>query len=154
MSPLRLLLPLLLLAPVAAARAQQIARDLPPWGLWLTQNRDGVVEVYRCGPPGELCARVAGMEYAGAVPTDLWHRPKCGLALMTYMKPRPDGEWSGRILDPDAGKFYSSNVWITPGNQFKLHGYIGLPIFGETQTWTRFHGRIGAACRLLPSEAR
>ncbi len=144
----------LLLAPLRQAAAQDIARHAQPWGLWLTQTRDGVIEVYRCGPPGELCARVAGMEYADAMPTDIWHRPKCELGLMTYMQPQDDGTWSGRILDPDAGKTYAANVWMTPAGEFKLHGYIGLPIFGETQTWTRFHGKLGPACHLAASQAR
>ncbi len=142
------------LAASGSAAAQQVARGVPPWGLWLTQTRDGVIEVYRCGAPGELCARVAGMEYTGAMPVDIWHRPKCGLGLMTFMKPQENGTWAGRILDPDAGKTYAANVWVAPGGVFKLHGYIGLPIFGETQSWTRFHGRLGAACHLEASEAR
>jgi hypothetical protein len=29
-----------------------------------------------------------------------------------------------------------------------LRGYVGLPIFGQTQTWTPYNGTLAENCRL------
>jgi hypothetical protein len=39
-------------------------------------------------------------------------------------------------------------IHLDPQRHLYLHGYIGLPIFGQTQTWTRYSGRTLADCRL------
>ncbi len=115
-------------------------------GRWLTQTRDGVITVAPCG--GALCGFVTGMVYAGAPPQDVWHRSQCGLNLLIRMRPDGDG-WSGRILDPDNGHTYAAHVRLAPDGTFKLHGYVGIPLFGATQTWTRFAGGpIGPACKM------
>lgn len=122
-------------------------------GSWLTETRDGVVRVYRCGNDGGICARVIGMEYEGQEPVDIWHRPKCGLTIMNDLRPRPDGSYEGQILDPDSGKSYDARLHLDPSGILKLRGYIGLPIFGATQDWTRFHGKLGPACHLTADQA-
>lgn len=48
-------------------------------------------------------------------------------------------EWSnGRILDPSNGKIYNCKIQLM-GNSKKLQvrGYLGLPLFGRSQTWIR-----------------
>ena len=115
-------------------------------GRWLTQTHDGVITVRVCGDA--LCGFITGMVYDGPPPVDAWHRPQCGLNLLIGM--RPDGTgWSGRILDPDNGHTYAARVHLAPDGTFKLHGYIGIPLFGATQSWTRFRGGpIGPACKM------
>lgn len=151
---LRLTLPTLLGTACLLLAGAAPAPAGSPVGKWLTESRDGVIDVYACGAPGRLCARVAGMEYAGPMPRDVWKRPKCGEAIMTDLRPDDGGGWSGHVLDPDSGKTYSARLWLAPDGTLKLRGYIGLPMFGETQSWTRFHGRLGPACHLSEAEAR
>ncbi len=133
----------------APAAAVSSAAAVPPAiveGQWLTQTRDGVIDVRRCGEA--ICGFITGMVYDGAVPTDVWHRPQCGLNLLIAMRPDGDG-WSGRILDPDNGHTYAAHMHLARDGTFKLHGYVGIPLFGATQTWTRFGGGpIGAACKM------
>jgi uncharacterized protein (DUF2147 family) len=53
---------------------------------------------------------------------------------------RADGdEWSGgEVLDPETGKTYRARMKLTDGGQkLVLRGYIGLPLFGRSQTWVR-----------------
>jgi uncharacterized protein (DUF2147 family) len=53
---------------------------------------------------------------------------------------RPDGdEWSGgEILDPESGKTYRARMkLIDGGRRLVIRGYIGLPLFGRSQTWVR-----------------
>ena len=53
---------------------------------------------------------------------------------------RPDGnQWSGgEILDPENGKTYRATMKLIDGGQrLVVRGYIGLPLFGRSQTWLR-----------------
>ena len=44
----------------------------------------------------------------------------------------------GRILDPNNGKVYRSQMrLIEGGRKLEVRGYIGAPLFGRTQTWIR-----------------
>jgi uncharacterized protein (DUF2147 family) len=61
-----------------------------------------------------------------------------GMEILRHM--RPDGDaWSGgEILDPETGKTYKAKMkLIDGGNKLVLRGYIGLPLFGRSQTWVR-----------------
>lgn len=45
---------------------------------------------------------------------------------------------NGSILDPMNGKTYHCNLLMTgKGQQLEVRGYIGIPLFGRTQTWVR-----------------
>lgn len=53
---------------------------------------------------------------------------------------RPDGDsWSGgEILDPESGKTYRAQMKLADGGRkLVVRGYIGLPLFGRSQTWIR-----------------
>ncbi|MCZ7561009.1 MAG: DUF2147 domain-containing protein [Burkholderiaceae bacterium] len=44
----------------------------------------------------------------------------------------------GRILDPNNGKEYRSQMRLVEGGRkLEVRGYIGAPLFGRTQTWIR-----------------
>ena len=44
----------------------------------------------------------------------------------------------GTILDPETGKIYHANMHLSPdGSKLTVRGYIGLSIFGRSQTWNR-----------------
>jgi uncharacterized protein (DUF2147 family) len=44
----------------------------------------------------------------------------------------------GKILDPETGKIYSASMRLSPdGTKLNVRGYLGLSIFGRSQTWTR-----------------
>jgi uncharacterized protein (DUF2147 family) len=65
-------------------------------------------------------------------------KPVQGMTIITGMK--KDGEaWSGgEILDPNNGKVYRSQMALTDGGRkLEVRGYIGVPLLGRTQTWTR-----------------
>ena len=139
---------LLLLGGVAAGWAKDArAAAQSVEGLWITGDRDGVFEIGPCGD--RLCGRLVGMRYGGAMPLDVWHRPQCRSQLMTGFRPIGEsGRWAGTILDPDDGNRYAATIWSPRPGVMKLRGYVLLPLFGETRTWIRFAGTIGAACKL------
>jgi uncharacterized protein (DUF2147 family) len=49
------------------------------------------------------------------------------------------GRWDGgEILDPENGKIYRLKLTLSPdGRKLDVRGYIGTPLFGRSQTWTR-----------------
>ena len=134
------------------------AREMPPnlqvleTGLWLVQDRDGVVEIsFCCAKP---CGRLVGMRYDGRVPKDKWGRSQCGLYLLTdFTRDNAAQLWRGRIMDPESGHIYDAQMRATSPGVLVLRGFLmGVPLFGKTQTWTRFTGSIGANCRLFSKD--
>ena len=48
------------------------------------------------------------------------------------------GKWvGGWAYDPDGGSTYSGQMELADPNTLKLRGYVGIPLFGRTETWTR-----------------
>ena len=46
--------------------------------------------------------------------------------------------WSGgRINDPGSGKTYRGSFQLIDDDHLELRGYVGLPMFGRSETWTR-----------------
>ena len=44
----------------------------------------------------------------------------------------------GQVLDPETGKIYRASLALeSGGRKLRLHGYIGIPLFGRTQYWQR-----------------
>jgi len=65
-------------------------------------------------------------------------QPIIGMVMLSGLK--YDGkEWSGgEITDPATGKVYKSKAELTEGGtKLQVRGYVGLPMFGRSQTWVR-----------------
>ena len=65
-------------------------------------------------------------------------QPIIGLVILSGLK--YDGkEWTGgEIMDPANGKTYKSKAeLIEGGTKLQVRGYIGVPMFGRSQTWVR-----------------
>jgi uncharacterized protein (DUF2147 family) len=120
-----------------------------PEGLWLTASGNAVVRVSDCG--GDLCGQIVGLVLAPnePMPTGWNGAPQCGL---TIFRTAPVGAtpavWTGTILDPRNGAHYGARVAVDQSGQLRLRGYLALPIFGQTQTWTRYNGYVPSNCRL------
>lgn len=70
-------------------------------------------------------------------PGELRGRPVLGLAIARGLRREGDG-WAGEILDPDDGRTYRCRLRLAPdGRRLEVRGYVGLPLFGRTQVWTR-----------------
>ncbi|NLI26025.1 MAG: DUF2147 domain-containing protein [Acetobacter sp.] len=152
MAPLMKYLPLFLFLVTGLFYTLPAEAEAPPEiGLWLSEKHDGVFRVEYCGD-GVLCGTLIGMRYDEAEPArDVHGRSECGLTMLTgFRKKSGDERWNGKILDPDSGEVYHAQIWSPRDGEMKLRGYVGIPLFGETQTWTRYTGTIGAQCRLPP----
>ncbi|NOX52562.1 MAG: DUF2147 domain-containing protein [Gammaproteobacteria bacterium] len=55
---------------------------------------------------------------------------------MTYNKTK--ARWDGgTVYDPDIGKYYKCRLSILDENRLELRGYVGIPLFGRSDIWTR-----------------
>jgi uncharacterized protein (DUF2147 family) len=117
-------------------------------GMWETREHDGVFQITPCGT--QLCGRLVGMRYTGDVPKAKNGGSECGLQMLTGFTPDSDdpGRWNGHILDPDTNRVYHAQIWSPGDGVLKLRGYVGIPLFGETHTWTRYAGTIGPVCQM------
>ncbi len=65
--------------------------------------------------------------------------PTLGLVNMhgfTYNSESKEWE-NGSIYDPKVGKEYSCKMKLKDQNTLEVRGYIGVSMFGRTDTWTR-----------------
>jgi hypothetical protein len=64
-------------------------------------------------------------------------RPLCGLRIGEgFVAVDPQHARGGHLYDPQNGRTYRGEM-TAEGNRLRLRGYIGLPIFGRSETWTR-----------------
>ena len=65
--------------------------------------------------------------------------PILGLTLLDGMKQKNATEYEGgTILDPLSGKIYKSKIKVSNnGKRLRMRGYVGVEVFGRSQTWIR-----------------
>jgi len=68
-------------------------------------------------------------------------KPVLGMTIIKNMKQSVDDKAAyegGEILDPNNGKVYKSKLKLVDGGaRLDVRGFIGLAVFGRTQTWSR-----------------
>lgn len=65
-------------------------------------------------------------------------QPVLGMVFMSGLRKHGDEYSGGEILDPDSGKVYRSKLVLTDGGKkINVRGYVGVPMFGRSQTWVR-----------------
>ncbi len=134
----------ILLACIANAAA---ASEATPLGLWTTiDDRSGKVrsEVRIYERDGALYGRIEKIILPGrhkrcvACTDERRDQPALGLVIIRNMKRDGDAWTGGDVLDPENGKVYAGTLRLEDeGRILKLRGYVGLPMFGRTQTWSR-----------------
>lgn len=67
----------------------------------------------------------------------LRNRPLCGLRIGAgFVAVDAQHARGGHLYDPRSGRTYNGQM-TADGSLLHLRGYVGLPIFGRTQTWVR-----------------
>jgi uncharacterized protein (DUF2147 family) len=123
------------------------AETWSPQGVWLTEDRDGAVEIFDCGEV--LCGRIvwqkSPLRADGSLDIDDHNpdpaqrqQPICGLQIIRDLKQSDPTTWSdGSVYDPDSGKTYHVKLTMEGADTLRLRGYIGIPLLGESQLWRR-----------------
>lgn len=144
---LHLILCLLACFQVSSAVAVEADPFAVVKGVWLTEDKEGAVELYTCGD--ELCGKFYWLKSeAGATSAEdrddnnpdpkLRGRPLCGMQFMGGFKPEDDGAFTGGwIYSPRHGAKFSSEIRTSSKDALELRGYLLLPLLGESQTWTK-----------------
>lgn len=115
-------------------------------GRWLSGDGDGWIKIELVGD--SLIGKIAGSpndkpgdepRYDDLNPDPaLRDRPLKGLTIMSGFTYDGDGRWvGGNIYDPNSGKTYKATIRQVNADKLKLRGYIGISLFGRTDTWTR-----------------
>jgi uncharacterized protein (DUF2147 family) len=121
-----------------------------PVGLWQTVSDrtgrpDGLVRVLEVD--GEYIGTVVAVFSPAAESSnplceeckgDLKNKPIVGMTILHGVRRSQDGYSAGEILDPDEGRVYKCRIVLSEGGQkLEVRGYIGIPLFGRSQTWIR-----------------
>ncbi len=126
------------------------AADTPSaLGNWLADEGKSHVEIFACG--AKLCGRVTWIRDPlgpdGKPRTDVENpdaskrsQPIVGLEVLKDFVPDDGypGQWeNGTIYDPEEGSTYKCTMTLQDANTLRVHGYVGIALFGKTQIWTR-----------------
>ena len=137
---------LLAIAFAASAPVAEAGNRETPVGAWMsisdkTGKAEAIVEIYR--DHEELKGVIRKLFDPEAVrceqcPGDKKDRPLLGLEIVWGIK-ESHGRWGGgKLLDPASGEIYDARMELSDdGAKLKLRGYVGMPLFGRTQTWVR-----------------
>ena len=139
---MRLITLLLLLATTTALAA-------PTTGIrgdWTTTT-SSIVQVGPCSTSAAdhtVCLTIIKISPTAPETTDkqnpdasLRNRSLCGLVIGTGFHPTdPDHLTDGHLYDPKTGHTYRGTI-TAAGDTLQLHGYIGISLFGRTETWHR-----------------
>jgi uncharacterized protein (DUF2147 family) len=137
-----LLLAGLTIGTVAAAADAKLAQVA---GNWLTEPHDGIIQV-TVGADGRMEGRIVGGNHPGLTDENNSDPTRRKLALrgqviLRNMKYDGDGHWSGgTIYDPKKGREFKCQVELLDSGALKVRGYMGISLFGISQTWTRYAG--------------
>ena len=86
-----------------------------------------IVEIFDKSRRDALCENCTGSEK---------NKPVLGLVIVKNLEKKDKIFENGTIMDPENGKTYSCS--ITPlKNKLKVRGYLGISMFGRSQTWEK-----------------
>jgi uncharacterized protein (DUF2147 family) len=133
--------------PIVFLLAAADATDPAILGKWLTESGHGVIEIVRCG--NAVCGSIVGIDRTPSepMPTDVKGRSQCGLTIISDVTQAAPNAWYGKIVDPRDGASYNARLSVDGEGRLNLRGYLGIPLLGSTQVWTRFTGRLTENCR-------
>ncbi len=128
--------------------------NLSPVGYWktiddVTGQPKAILQIFETGNQ-RLYGRILKIyprpgydqnEVCTACSGDKHNKRIVGMVIMMDLKQdkdNPDTWIDGQILDPKNGKTYHCKIRvIDAGQRLNVRGYLGMPLFGRTQTWLR-----------------
>jgi uncharacterized protein (DUF2147 family) len=124
------------------------AQNASPAGLWKTIDEEtrqpkALVRIAETG--GVLSGKIEKLfnpsrpnPVCDQCTDDRKDKPIEGMTILTGLKPAGEAWEEGEILDPSNGKVYRAKARLAQGGQqLEVRGFIGVSLFGRTQTWIR-----------------
>jgi uncharacterized protein (DUF2147 family) len=144
-------------AVLAGALLASPAMAADVYGVWLTESKSAHVEVYKCpdATRGPVCGRIVqllnpkGADGKPVKPEEaVDHRnPDASLRTRKVLQmvflydfkatSTANSFEEGAIYSAEDGKTYKANLSLQTDGTLRLRGYVGAPILGKTQIWTR-----------------
>jgi uncharacterized protein (DUF2147 family) len=117
-------------------------------GFWKTGDGNGIIQIYKKGEKyfGKIVWLAEPNDPETGQPKKdkknddekLRSQPILGLENLTNISFVKKGLWEdGKIYDPKSGNTYRCIIKMEDGNTLKLRGYVGVSLFGRTDTWKR-----------------
>lgn len=134
---------LLTLSAVLGASELHAGRDAIR-GYW-REPSGSVIRIAGCGPG--LCLDIVALPPGPHPSADVRNPdpklraiPLCGLRIGEGFIERDSRHAEGgHLYDPKSGHTYRGSM-VADGDRLELRGYLGLKLFGRTQTWMRVPG--------------
>jgi uncharacterized protein (DUF2147 family) len=123
-------------------------------GKWWNQEKEAQIEIYPCA--GKYCGKIVWLKEPNYPSNDvkgMGHKPKVdrenpdpsqrerpilGMNLVWGFTFSGGNLWEGGfIYDPRDGKTYKCKITLETPDHLKVRGYIGIPLIGKTNDWTR-----------------
>lgn len=144
------LLNLLFIEPQAMAQGEVNGPSYTPLGQWKTEDGRATVDIQPCG--NKICGKIINLSEPLDPEThrpktdienqdsSLKNRPLMGLQIISDFTPdttTPNHWIDGKIYSPREGKTYHAQFTLESPTQMNIRGYVGIPLFGKTQVWTK-----------------
>lgn len=128
-------------ANVSAAKAQTSNKADAILGEWLNEKQDARFLIYKSNNQyfGKIVWGTGSETKDVKNPdTKLRSRELVGLTILNNFVFDGKKTWEdGSIYDPKNGKTYDCKLTLTDKNKLDVRGYVGVSLFGRTETWTR-----------------
>jgi uncharacterized protein (DUF2147 family) len=109
-------------------------------GTYWSPDKNGKIEIYNVGDKyfGKIVwGTKSGKDIHNPDP-QLRERDVIGLVILHDFVYDGNNTWkNGTIYDPQTGKTYQSKMTLDDQGNLKVRGYIGIPLIGRTETFTR-----------------
>lgn len=120
-------------------------------GFWLSEKKTAVIEIYK--NKKEFKGKIVWLKdiHDGKIKDKLDEKNpdedkrKRSLVGMINLHSFQfdDGKWvDGKIYDPESGKTYSAKMEMKSDTKLDLRGYIGVPMFGRTSSWSKQKSQV------------
>jgi uncharacterized protein (DUF2147 family) len=122
------------------------AQSDPIVGKWQNPSGEGRVEIYKKGDKyfGKLYWLKEPNNEQGTIKKDIKNPDKSlqsrqvqGLEILTNFSKDGQVYSGGKIYDPKSGKTYSCKMTLQGSDKLDIRGYVGVSLFGRTETWKR-----------------
>jgi uncharacterized protein (DUF2147 family) len=101
-------------------------------GEWISQEKDGKISIYKQGD--KFYGKITWSKTPGKLRT----RDIVNTVILSDFKFKGSSWEEGKIYDPKSGKTYDCILKVKDNNKvLDIRGYVGVPMFGRTATWTR-----------------